>query len=231
MRLQQPRHGAHVGQDARQVRGGREGAHDGAAFGGPKRRGKDLHVRPAPGRLRDHPHLGAGLAPGQDVGMVLVGADQDQRLRRAANPEEMRQPVDPRRGPAPAEDHRVIRAGVHVARDHAARGLAQARGRRAAMRRGGVGVAVGGQDLLHHEHLDLPQRPARGGVIRIDQLARPERTLEGHPVADQPLRDLGGGAEAAAELCETGVGRGHLSGSFAGEGGANLARPRREVFT
>ncbi len=157
----------------------------------------------------DLDHLGHALAPGQDIGMVFVGADQHNRpwpgLGRALKAEKSDQLVD-RAGHARAgEDHLVGVARVETLADIGPRRFARPRRLPATETVLGMAIGIGGQDLVADVILDLGQRPTRGGVVRIDQRAGAERPVERHAFSDQPGPDpvdRRRAARAVQNICE-----------------------------
>ncbi len=195
-----------VGDDAGDVRRGREGADlEGAggillqSFSQDRQRDVPVEV------LGDDDDVGDRLAPRQLVGVVLVGADEDDRpgLRRdvpaevmgvlegagdaqAEDPDEL---VDGTRAPRAGEDDDGVLVAADGVADDRPGILAQPGGLQAGA--GGLGVRVGvaGQDLVADEVLDERQRPAGGGVVGVGHPARAVRPREHLVVADDALPD------------------------------------------
>ncbi len=109
MALEQAGHRLGVGHDAGDVGGGREGADLQRLWTGFDQRGfKRQEIGTAGGGFRDLDHVRAALPPGQNVRMMLVGADQHHRLPFRApglvDAEKRDEPVDPGRR-ARADEH------------------------------------------------------------------------------------------------------------------------------
>ena len=154
------------------------------------------------------------LAPWQEVGVVLVRAHQDHRLRlarrarsrRQVHAEDEAQLVDGR-GRAASREHdhvgvlvRVPDARVARLRDQLARLLAEARGLQAARARGGVRVGVQRQDLIAHVVLDGDEGAPGGGPVRVEHGLPAEGAVERRVRADdiapnlrEPVVHLGAG--------------------------------------
>ena len=142
MPVQHPRDGAHVADHPGDVGGRRERAQLHRPPGELEQPALEIREVDLPlvGEADLH-HLGDRLQPGQLVGVVLVGADEDHRPLVAGNgarelvlalqrlgdapAQQAHQLVDRRGGAGPDEEHLVLRAGVHRAADHPARLLAQ----------------------------------------------------------------------------------------------------------
>ena len=142
--VKQHRDGARVGQDAGHVRGGREAAYLELPVGVADELVLQLpEVDAAVGILVDGDHVGDGLAPWQLVGVVLIGADEDDRsfrgrdmraqieavveLGRQADAQHAHQLVHRGRRARAAEDDRVLLVGSDRLADDAPGVLAEAR--------------------------------------------------------------------------------------------------------
>jgi hypothetical protein len=180
--------------------------------------------------LGDGDHLGDRLPPGQLVGVVLEGADEHHRPRRRVGgqvqPQDAQQLVDGAGGARAGEDHRVLVAAADGVADELAGLLAQAGRLPAGPGALGVGVGVAGQDLLADDVLDERQRTAGGGVVAVDEPARPKGAGQLVVVADHRLPD------APQQPVDRGSlrGAGHLRPPLADPGNAR-ARPRRRRLT
>ena len=150
--------------------------------------------------LVDRHHVGDRLAPRQLVGVVLEGADEDDRsLGRRDGLEQVvpivevgRQPqvehVDERLMAVVEPEPQKITACSSVA-PTAARMMSRASSRkrevwRPGARRLGVGVGVQRQHRVADVVLDEGQRPAGRGVVGVGDPARPERAGHRLVVAD-----------------------------------------------
>jgi hypothetical protein len=152
-----------VGQDAGDVGGGREGADQQPPASVAGQLGLQLvQVDLAVAVLADGDDLGGRLAPGEQVGVVLVGAHEHHRpVAGRAGPAVQLQQADQlghgRRRPRPAEDDQVLCGPAHGLVDHLAGLLAQPRRVVSGARALGVGVGVPGQDPVADGVLDEAQ--------------------------------------------------------------------------
>jgi hypothetical protein len=154
--------------------------------------------------------VGSGLAPGQLVGVVLVGPDQDDRalvgaapgggpglpVVRAGQSQDRHQLVDRGGGAGAAEEHQVVLGAADGLVDQPAGVLAQPGGLQAGGRALGVGVGVAGQHGVADEVLDEVQGAAGGGVVGVGDAARavgavPHLALADHAGA-HPLQQCRG---------------------------------------
>ncbi len=192
-----------VGNDARHVRGGREGADD-----APPRPclckgvGKRVEIRPALAGLGDLDHLGAAFAPRQDVGMMFVRADDDERPR--ADAEQSGQPVDASSGAGAGEDHRVVLRGAAAGADRGACLAAQPGHEATAVGRLGVAVGIVGQHLFEHETLDLHQRATGRDIVGVDHWLLPERSVDHGILADETICQGGNDVGVSQAVAECG---------------------------
>ena len=153
----------------------------------------------------DH-HIGNALAPGQLVGVVLIGANKNHRsllrqnkavqvriIREAfgqAQVQHVNQLVHRRRSARSAEDHFIFGGTVHCLPDNLA-GLLTKQGSLGASKGGfGVGVSVVGQHVVANEVFDKRQRAPRGGVIRIDQRPNAKGRIDGGVITNNGIADL-----------------------------------------
>ena len=204
-----------VGDDARDVARGREGADEERALGVldeslPQHRDVDVAVEV----LRDDDDVGDALTPHDLVGVVLVGADEDDRalvggdeiarvptvleVRRDAQSEDADELVD---GPGAArtgeDDHRLVVTADGVT-DRATGVLAQPGRLQARARALGVGVGVAGEHLVADEVLDEGQAATRGGVVGVGDPSRAVGPVHHLVLADDPGAD---GAEKVGLRC------------------------------
>jgi hypothetical protein len=196
--------GLRVGDDPGHVGGGRERAD----LQPPVRVAAQLvlevpEVDTPPRVLADRDHVGARLPPRELVGVVLVGADEDDRAVQVEDPHEL---VDRAGGAGAAEHDRIVGAAVDGAVDDPARVLAQLGRRAAGRRRLGVRVRVHRQHAVADQILDERQRTPGRGVVGVDHAARPERALEHGVVADHRIPDvpdqlLHGRGHGSSSLC------------------------------
>ncbi len=204
--VQQPRNGGRVRDDARHVAGGREAADPQRTSRVPRQlAGQMLPIDAAVLVLGDGHDVGDGLAPGQLVRVVLVGADEDDRplvgrdVRRQPVPlvqvarqpqvEDVDQPVDGAGGARAAEDHDVLGRAADGGVDQAAGILAEARRLQAGARGLGVRVRVERQHLLAQEVLDEGERAPARRVVRVGQAPHPVGPVQRAVVADDRLAD------------------------------------------
>ena len=148
-----------------------------------------------PVRLRGFPQfddVGAAFAPGQDIRVMLIRADDhaDLSARREgrAHAEKMDQPVDAGRRARAREDHRMRFVRAAAPGDGGARFAAQPGDESTAIGRFGMRVGVVRQHLLEDEAFHLHQGAAGRDVIGVDQRLRAERAVDGGVLADEPVR-------------------------------------------
>jgi hypothetical protein len=163
-------------------------------------------VHEAVGVLPNRDDVGDRLTPRELVRVVLVRADEDDgpllcrnRLRelevvvepsRNPEPENPQDGVDRPRRSRPAEEDDVVLGTADRLVDQPARILTQPC-RLEACRRGlGVRVGVHRQHLVADEVLDEGQRPARRGVVGVDDPAAAERPVDDGVVTDHGCADL-----------------------------------------
>ena len=200
--VEHPGHRAHVGEETVDVGCGREGSgHERPPARGTGAAPQVVEVD-VPAVVEGHLlHVGDALHPGQHVGVVLVGTDEDDRtpsrrdeggevvlpLERLgdAKPEEPHQLVHRGGGATAGEEDHVVLAGVHRARHGGAGLLAEAVHHPAGRGHGGMGVGVPGAQRVD-EALDGLEVAAGGGEIGVVEEARPERGRD--PRAPPPLR-------------------------------------------
>ncbi len=204
--VQQRRDLLDVREDPGDVRRGREAADLQRPVGVElELRAQVVEVEAAVGILADDAQLGDRLAPRKLVGVVLVGPDEDDRplagrderrqavaLLEALGDPQAERPhdlVDRGRGARPAEDDDVVLRAADRRVHEAPRVVAQAHRLAAGGRRLGVGVGVERQDLVADEVLDEAQRPARGGVVGVDDALGAERPGQDEVVADHRAPD------------------------------------------
>ena len=206
-----------VGDDPGDVRRGGEAAHLQRAIRVAAQLRLEAGDVDAPvGVLGDGHDVGARLAPRQLVGVVLVGADEDDGA--GVEVEQADELVDRARRARAAEDDDVVLAAVDRPVDGAAGVLPQRRGLAPGRRRLRVRVGVQRQDAVADEVLDERQRAAGGGGVRVHEAARAERPVEHRAVADHRVADpldqgrLGAGPITWLEHCAS-------SGAVGGENG------------
>ncbi len=221
----------HIGHNAADVRRRRERADHQPPLPALQRRLERRKVRPAVHGLGDLDHLGPAFPPRQDVGMMLIGADQHERRlaprHGIVHTQKPHDPIERRSCAGAGKDHRVALIRTALTGDKGARLAAQARHGRPAERAFGVAVGVIGKNVIQDRPLDLHERPARGDVIGIDHLLGPHRPLDHDPFPDQPLAKHGkriAGLERLLEIVE--VAFGHSSSPFPGK----LPNRRREYL-
>lgn len=211
MAVQQRRHGADVGEDARDVRRGREAPETQRTI----RRGQqgrlergEVHV--PVGVLGDGDHVGQALAPRQLVRVVLEGTDEHDgafvgrharrppvthvELARDAEPEDLDHPIDRRGRPRTTEEDRVfLGRGADRVPDDGTGVLPEAGGLPPGPGRLRVGVGVPREHEVADGVLDEAQRTTRGGVVGVDHAPRPVGTVDDLVLADdRPAHELEG---------------------------------------
>jgi hypothetical protein len=204
--MQQRRNRPGVGEDAGHVGGRREAADQQRPAGEPGELPFQVgQVDVAVGVLPDDHHLGDGFPPGQLVGMVLIRADERHRPLACrdmpgelvgvvqaggdAQLEDSDELVHRGGRPGAAEDDQVIFCAADRVMDDLPGLLTQPGRLQARARALGVGVGVAGQDLGSDEVLDERQRPARGGVVGVDDPPGPVRPVHHLAVADDRRPD------------------------------------------
>lgn len=162
-------------------------------------RGQRLHVDPAIGGERNCHGLGETFPPGDLVGVVFVGADENHRVgcmigqpakrgpcrRRDGDAEYLLQLVDGAGRPGGTGHQTVVGPGIDRRLDGADRlahpGIAGAPGGAVlAMGVGIVGVQPG------HHRLDIRLGAARRGVVGIEERTCPERGRQTGRAAGEP---------------------------------------------
>ena len=232
VRVQRLRDGVHVGEDAGDVRRRAERADEGRVVRVPSQGGcEGAHARPAgAGILRDRDDDGAGFAPREEVAVVLVRADEDDRSGASRGPagqrnvraERSRESIDRAGAAAPGEDDHVAvlvavaHPRVDALRHHLPRLLPEAAALRARGRRRRVRVGVEGQDVATDLALDAAQGPAGGGPVGVDHELLAVRAGERGAVAD----DVAAHARQRRFIL-----RGHLHGRHGGR-----AQSRRRLL-
>ncbi len=177
------------------------------------------------GVLRDHDHVGDGLAPRQFVGVVLERADEDHgslvgrdllgeavrvvELRGKADAQDPDHLVDRAGRPRAGEDHDRLVVAADGVPDDGAGVLAQPGGLQPGAGRLRVGVGVTRQDLVPDEFLDEVEPSTRRGVVGVGDPSGPERPPHHLVVADHRLPD----AAQERTVGWLGVGHGSLCGT------------------
>mmetsp|Transcript_23607 Transcript_23607/g.58530 ORF Transcript_23607/g.58530 Transcript_23607/m.58530 type:complete len:355 (+) Transcript_23607:198-1262(+) len=189
----------HVGHHARHVGCRREGAND-ERVRGIRAQGlaQRTAVHTAVRALGEVHHLSRRLAPGQNIGVVLVRSQEDHGPRRGrqsggqrdVHAEDERQLVDGTGGASPREHHHICmlvcvpHTSVARLRYELACLLAEAGGLQAAHAGGGVRVGVHGQDLGAKVVLDRGQRTSRSGPVGVQHRLTAKGAVKLAPMAD-----------------------------------------------
>ena len=190
--MQQLRDRVDVRHDPGHVRGGGEAAQLQRAIGVAAQLGREVReVDPPVVVLADRDDVGAGLAPGQLVRVVLVGPDEDDGPLRAwaievEHPDEL---VDRGRAARTAEHDDVVRGPVDARWT-----VRRASSRSAVVCRPVADASVcvlayRGRTRVADRVLDERQRATGGGGVGVDQPARAERPVDDHVVADHRAAD------------------------------------------
>ena len=188
--VEEGRYGRHVGDDAGDVGGGREGADLEWPVGvAAQLLLQVIEVDAAVQVLVDGDHVGDRLPPGEVIRVVLVGTHEHHGTRFdrdvvgeavalvqvVGDPEveDADQLVDGGRGARAGEHDRVL-VGLpsHRLEHDGPRLLAEARGLEARPGTLGVGVGVQGQDRVADPVLDEGEGPSGGGVVRVGDAPR-----------------------------------------------------------
>ncbi|RWW65221.1 hypothetical protein BHE74_00027490 [Ensete ventricosum] len=161
-------------------------------------------IRGTGGVEADLDHLSQALPPGEQVGVVLVGADEDDPPlggRKMAehgraedggygDPHHLLQPLDGGGGAGAAEEEHVVRACPHALLDVVGRLLHQLAGvepyvavhpsivDQAPATNISSLLTVEWENITLKEFLDEPQEPAGSRVVRVSDAAAAERGLE-----------------------------------------------------
>ena len=206
MSVQQGGNGTAVGQDPGHVRGRREAADQQRAV---RVAGQLLfevgQVDMPVGVFADDHDVGNRLAPRQLIGVMFVRPhEHDWTLRfrnlrgktetliqagrdpQFQNPDQL---IHRCRRPGSAEDDQVIIGAADGVPDDPAGVLAQPRRLQPGSRALGMGVRIARQDRVADEVLDEVQCPPRGGVVRVGDAARAERTVDQLALADDAPPD------------------------------------------
>ena len=206
MAVQQRGDGVDVSEDARDVGGGAEGAYAQRPLrSSHKRRLQLREVWPTLRRLSDCHDVRHRVAPRQEVGVVLVRADENdgalverQLARRVTGcrrwrhePEHRHQPVGACRRPGAGEEDAVVLVAPQVVLDHQPRLGHEVARLAARLGRRGVNVAVRWQQRVAHVFLDEGEGSTGGRVISVERLADTEGRLDGEVGTELTLPDVG----------------------------------------
>ena len=146
-------------------------------------------------RFRNLNDLGAALSPRQDVGVMLVGTDDDAHRfsgsNRAGHAEQFDQPVETSGGPGTGEYDGVRILGAATVRNERTRLAAQTGHEAPAIGRLGVTVGIVGQHVLKQKELDLAKRPAGGDIVGVDQILCSVGTFNPCVGTDQIIAEVG----------------------------------------
>ena len=181
-----------------------------------------VEIDAAVGVLGDGHEVGDGFAPRQLVGMMFIGADEDDRplvrrdvvgqavalveIGRDAQVEDADELVHRGGGAGPAEDDgMLIAGGADGLADDVSGILAETRGLPTGAARLGVRVGIQRHDLFTDVVLDERQAATGRGVVGIGEAAHAERSREGLVIADDAV------ADEADERLWVGVGQGRQS--------------------
>ena len=206
--VQQCGDGVGVGDDARDVACGREGSDDQRTCGILLQTGSErVEIDVAVEVLGDHHDVGHALTPHDLVGVMLVGADEDDgtlvgldetagvptvlEVRRDAKAENADDLVDGARAPGPCKHDDGLVVTAHGIADLLPSILAQPRRLQSGARALGVRVGIAREHLVADEVLDEGQGAPRGGVVGVGHAAGAVGALHHLVVADHAVADEG----------------------------------------